>query len=192
MAMLYFAVDENLIAQQREAIFSGEWWRIVTGGVAHSNVIHLLLNCTGLAAVWLLHAEHYRPLQILTLSVLQVGLVGAGILLFYPNMQHYVGLSGALHGLFIVGAILDIRNQERTGWLILLGVTSKVVYENIFGASNELAELIAARVAVEAHLLGLVAGLLVSPIWLWWTGGLTPQLTTAPESEETSALDPKH
>jgi len=76
-------------------------------------------------------------------------------------MQWYVGLSGVLHGLFIIGAYFDIQNRFKTGWLMLIGVWLKVLHEQIYGASESVAKLISANVAIDAHLFGTITGSLI-------------------------------
>jgi len=81
--------------------------------------------------------------------------------LFYPGLLGYVGLSGMLHGLFTYGAISDISTGVKSGYLLLLGVIIKVAYEQIFGASIQVTQMIDARVATEAHLVGVITGILI-------------------------------
>ena len=75
-------------------------------------------------------------------------------------MEWYAGLSGVLHGLFAWGAIQDIKAKDKLGWALLIGVIAKVVWEQFSGGSASSAELIGARVAVEAHLAGVLGGVL--------------------------------
>ncbi len=44
---------------------------------------------------------------------------------------------------------------------MLLGVWLKVTHEQIYGASEEVAKLIAAHVAIDAHLFGTLTGRLI-------------------------------
>ena len=83
-----------------------------------------------------------------------------GIHWFSPDIKQYVGLSGVLHGLFIWGAIEDIKAKDRTGYLLLLGVILKIAHEQYYGASEDVADLIGANVAINAHLWGAIGGVL--------------------------------
>ncbi len=76
------------------------------------------------------------------------------------DLEHYVGLSGVLHSLFVWGALKDIANNEKTGFFLFMGIWLKVIYEQIKGPSPEIAELINASVAIDAHLYGAIAGTL--------------------------------
>ncbi|MEP7766379.1 hypothetical protein, partial [Sanguibacter sp. 26GB23] len=49
----------------------------------------------------------------------------------------------------------------KTGWLLLIGILIKVGHEQIFGASQDIADLINATVAIDAHLFGTISGLTI-------------------------------
>ena len=46
-------------------------------------------------------------------------------------MKSYVGLSGALHGLFTWGALKDISSKTKGGWLLLIGVWLKIITNSL-------------------------------------------------------------
>jgi rhomboid family GlyGly-CTERM serine protease len=89
-----------------------------------------------------------------------------GIYYFAQQMQWYVGLSGVLHGLFVIGAYFDIRQKLKTGWIMFIIVWVKVIYEQVFGASADVAKLIEANVAVDAHLFGTISGCIIIMYYL--------------------------
>ncbi|GAB3024027.1 rhombosortase [Bowmanella dokdonensis] len=149
------------LAYDRILIKSHQWWRLLSGNLLHTNANHLLLNGAGLLLLWALHGDYYRPGAYLGL-LLGCGLgCGIGLYLFSPEMIWYVGLSGALHGLFVWGGGQDIRLGLRSGWLLMAGVWAKIGYEQWQGPSEEIASLIEASVAVDAHLYGAISGLLI-------------------------------
>lgn len=142
-------------------------WRALTGHLLHSNHWHLLMNLGALLLMLMLHQMHYR-LKSFALLLL-FGCVGISVLLFVfsPDIQIYVGLSGWLHCFITVGALLDIRHNIQSGWLILLGVVAKVTYEQWQGPDAELAQLIDANVAIDAHLYGVICGLVLGLIFVF-------------------------
>lgn len=146
-----------------EKILNGELWRMVTGQLLHTNITHLLLNCGGFLLIWALHGEYYGKRQFSILLLSSLLLVGISLMLF-AEYRHYAGMSAIIHTFIIYGAIQDILNKDKTGWLIVLGVFLKVVYENVYGASESTIEMINANVAVEAHLLGVLAGLVLAAL----------------------------
>lgn len=158
---LYFVNLESLLAYRRDEIAIGEYWRLFTGNLLHTNVWHLVMNLAGLWVIMLLHQQYYRSAGFTVIFVALCGLQGVGLYLFYPGLLGYVGLSGMLHGLFTYGALKDISVGMRSGYLLFIGVIVKVGYEQWYGASEQVTAMIGARVATEAHLVGVVTGIMV-------------------------------
>jgi len=145
----------------RDAIYQGQWWRIMTGHFLHTNTWHLVMNLGGLALIMLLHGMYYRPLQLGLHLLLGCSLIGLALLFWSPQISIYVGLSGWLHALLVSGCCVDIQRQWSSGWLILAAVFGKVGWEQWQGASQDVVTLIGAEVAIDAHLYGAVIGLLL-------------------------------
>lgn len=159
-------VIDHLLVYRRSSIEAGQWWRLITGNLLHTNHWHLLMNLAGLWIILFLHHFHYRAKGLTLLFILLCSLEGIGLYLGYPQLLSYVGLSGMLHGLFAYGAVQDIQRRIRSGYLLLLGVIVKVGHEQFYGASDEVSTMIGARVATEAHLVGLLCGLLCGGVML--------------------------
>ncbi|MGX9461658.1 rhombosortase [Shewanella sp. A14] len=172
----FIPVDQYL-AYRYDQIASGQVWRLITGNLLHTNSWHLLMNLAGLWTIVFLHEVHYKVHsgKLTMLFIILCLMEGVGLYIFYPSLQSYVGLSGLLHGLFVFGAIMDIRRGYRSGYLLVIGVILKVVYEQYFGASDSITQLINARVATESHLVGLVNGILCAVCWLPIVKYLTSQ-----------------
>ncbi|MDF0536005.1 rhombosortase [Shewanella yunxiaonensis] len=145
---------------QRQFIADGQWWRLLTGNLLHTNNWHLLMNLAGFWVVVFIHRTHYHNFQLACLLAILLLSEGLGLWLAFPALTAYVGLSGILHGLFTYGALNDIRIGWRSGYLLLAGVIAKVIWEQFMGGNSEVTQLIGARVATEAHLVGLVDGIL--------------------------------
>lgn len=141
-------------------------WRALTGHLLHSNHWHLAMNLAALVLTLMLHQLYYS-LKSFTLLLI-FGCLGISVLLYLlsPDIQIYVGLSGWLHCFITVGALLDINHKIQSGWLILFGVFAKVAYEHYQGPDAELAALIEANVAIDAHLYGVVCGLLLGLLFV--------------------------
>ncbi|WP_158681604.1 rhombosortase [Microbulbifer pacificus] len=160
-----------LLEYDHRAIAGGEFWRLVSGHLPHTNLQHLLLNGAGLLLLWILHGPHYRVGRfVVTTAAVALG-TGLGLLLFSPQTDVYVGLSGVLHGLIIWGGCLDIRARWRTGYLLVAGTWIKVGWEQLYGASDATAQMINAAVAVDGHLWGSVAGTVLGLVALLYTTG---------------------
>jgi len=165
LTLFSFIFDQQismLLVYQRNAIANGELWRLFTGHFFHTNGYHLSLNLAALTLLWALHGHFYSIKNYALLFIFSAFTCSLGLYYFSPELQRYVGLSGVLHGVFVWGAIMDIKQGDKTGYLLFTGVWLKIVHEQIYGASADVANLIGANVAVDAHLWGAIGGLLFS------------------------------
>lgn len=184
LAVLAYLFDEQLSNQlvyQRDSIAQGELWRILTGHFFHTNYIHLILNLSALLLLWALHGHFYTLKNYSLLFLVSALTCSFGLYLYSPDIQQYVGLSGVLHGIFVFGAIMDILHKDKTGYLLFIGVWLKVAHEQFYGASADVASLIEASVAIDAHLWGAIGGLIFSSSYLIFRylsfGNLSNELT---------------
>lgn len=161
IAFSFLSEIEALFIYSRDEINSGEVWRLITGHLFHTNFNHLLLNVVALLLLWSLHGKFYSTKSYLTLFFLSALFISLAIYFFDPEMKQYVGLSGILHAVFVWGALKDIKAKDKTGYLLLIGVLVKIVYEQSGGSSEFTANLINAPVAINAHLYGVVIGIIV-------------------------------
>lgn len=152
----------------RNGILSGEIWRLFTGHFAHLSWTHLLTNLLGLALVWGLFGHHLpakRWLHVITFNALGISLL---LLVVDSHIHWYVGLSGVLHGMFLVGCLYDMRTGRWDSKLLLALLIGKLLWEqlrdNSAGATsfiNQLIELfLGGPVIVDAHLFGAIMGLI--------------------------------
>ncbi|MBA6373421.1 MULTISPECIES: rhombosortase [unclassified Colwellia] len=163
ISLVAFIFDSSLsgfFVYQRSLVTQGEVWRVFSGHFFHTNGAHFLLNSAAVIMLWALHGHFYTIKSYLIVFMISAVICAAGIHWFSPNIEQYVGLSGILHGLFIWGAIEDIKAKERTGYLLLIGVILKIAHEQYYGASEDVADLIGANVAINAHLWGALGGVL--------------------------------
>lgn len=161
LAILAYLFEDTLISlliYNRELIAQQEYWRLITGHFFHTNLYHLLLNIAGLVLLWSLHGQYYQYKNYCLLILFSAFFVALGLFYFSPELLQYVGLSGILHGVFIWGALMDIRYKLNTGYLLLLGIIIKVTHEQIYGAGTDISDLIEANVAIDAHLWGAISG----------------------------------
>ncbi|MDX2370327.1 MAG: rhombosortase [Colwellia sp.] len=155
------------LVYQKKLITQGEIWRLFSGHILHTNGYHLLLNLAALFMLWALHGRFYSIKNYTLLFLFCSLATSVGTYYFDPTLIQYVGLSGVLHGVFVFGALMDIKAKDKTGYLLFLGVWLKIAYEQFYGASADVSNLIEASVAVNAHLWGALGGLLFSIIYLY-------------------------
>jgi rhomboid family GlyGly-CTERM serine protease len=165
VSCLAYIFESSLIdalVYRRSAISQGEMWRLFSGHLFHTNIFHLLLNLSAVVLLWALHGQFYSIKNYTLLLLTSMSITSIGIYFYAPDLEQYVGLSGALHGVFIFGAICDIQTKDKTGYLLFAGVVLKILHEQVYGASSDVVNLIEANVAIDAHLWGAIGGVLFS------------------------------
>jgi len=146
----------------RSAILNGEVWRILTGNLVHADMRHWIVNILGLWILWLIYSNDYRKKHEMLLVIFLTSLgTSTGLLLFEPQLQWYVGLSGALHGLFAAGIILSFRTEPGFQTILVLLLFTKLMYEQIIGPMPSSEDAISIPVIVNSHLYGAISGILV-------------------------------
>ncbi len=158
--LLAFGSDPVRLAMryERAAVLDGEYWRLLTGHLVHGSVAHLLLNVLGTALVSTLFSRDYTVRQWLIVLLASVVSIDAGFVLFEPQLQWYVGLSGVLHGVLAAGAVAWWRHETKPLALALtLVVIGKLAWEQWQGALPLSGDM---PVIVDAHLYGAIGGFL--------------------------------
>lgn len=151
---------QDPLRYERAAVVAGEYWRLLTASLVHTNLYHWLLNMGGLLLALMLFESPIPVLRWCVVLLLSALASTTGLLLS-PDILWYVGLSGSLHGLFIYGAITDWRAGARLGAGILFVVVGKLLWEQVYGAESGTEQLIQAKVITDAHLWGGVGGLVL-------------------------------
>ena len=147
-----FQFDRGLIDQ-------GHYWLLLSGHLVHLNWAHWALNMAGLVIVAVFFSLYGSLLDWLFVLLFSAVVIGLGLYWFHPELIWYVGLSGVLHGLFIYGAIREIRFYPVSGYILLLLLSAKLFWEYMNGALPGSEQMTGGRVLVEAHLYGAIAGL---------------------------------
>jgi rhomboid family GlyGly-CTERM serine protease len=161
LATLFALLGESatdMLRYQRDAILAGQWWRLISGNLVHLGWSHLLLNLAGLLLVWLLFHRSLTTRNWVIVSSISALAVGGGLLLFDPRLEWYVGLSGALHGLFAAGLVASLSAGNRAEWLLAMLFVAKLSWEQLVGPTPGTAALAGGNVIVDAHLYGAIGG----------------------------------
>jgi rhomboid family GlyGly-CTERM serine protease len=158
---------------ERDAVLSGEYWRLVTGHLVHGSTQHLLLNGAGLGLIAALFPRDYSLRGWLLIGLLSIAFIGVGFVFYEPQLQWYVGFSGVLHGALAAGAIKWWRSESRALALTLtVFFVGKLLWEQLHGALPLSGDL---PVVVDAHLYGALGGAVAAGIlWLsehYWSFG---------------------
>lgn len=158
MVYLFDPEASNLLAYYHNGIAEGEIWRLISATFCHTNFNHLVMNVLGLLITLGLFIDLFKSIKIFPIIIFCSVFIGLCLFFFDTEVIWYVGLSGVLHGLFSYGVAADITKKDPWGYLLGAGLVIKIIYEQIFGASQSTIDLISAEVLVNAHLYGAIAG----------------------------------
>jgi rhomboid family GlyGly-CTERM serine protease len=149
----------SALLYQRELIGAGEWWRLLTANFVHLGWYHALLNVAGTALLVLLCPEPLSP-AVWARRVVVIGLaMSLALYAFLPSLHWYVGFSGVLHGLFVLGLGRQAWLRDPVAIAALAFLLGKVAWEMVTGAPLSDEEAIGGRVLVESHLYGSLSAL---------------------------------
>lgn len=149
----------------RDAIADGQWWRLLTGSFAHLGWYHWMLNTLGVL-VFVLLCPQPLPLWIWARRVLLIGVVMSLCLWsFVPELGNYVGMSGVIHGLFLLGLVPQARRGDLIALGCLLYLLGKIGWELYAGAPVSDEAAIGGRVIVESHLYGTLSAVLYGVVF---------------------------
>ena len=139
----------------------GQWqvWRLISGHLTHLNWGHLLLNMAGLIMIAVFFSA-YRSNRYWVGALIFISLLCSVGLLMDNQLERYVGFSGVLHGLFIIGARWEMQRYKISGVVLLLIIIGKLLWEQMFGALPGSESMAGGRVAINAHLYGAIGGAL--------------------------------
>ncbi len=152
--------DLRLLMQyDRSGMQAGEWYRLLSAHWVHLDWPHAGLNVAGLWLLALLEIGGTRlQYQVLRCLLLCVA-VGGALYVCNPELQWYVGLSGVLHGLFVIALVhLLYRRRDPVALVVLMALIGKLAWEHYHGALAQ--HLLQAPVIVAAHSYGALAGLI--------------------------------
>jgi rhomboid family GlyGly-CTERM serine protease len=143
-----------LLEYDRVAVESGEWWRLITAHLVHLDSAHLFANAVAMVML-LIICRGSRVRQLLQLPYL---MAGSGVVMYFlaPQVQWYLGLSGVLHGLWLICSMQ--QSPPVRSWMVAL-LMLKLSLETVtvgFRTASPVEAL------PEGHLSGVVA----AALWL--------------------------
>ncbi len=142
-------------ACNRQAILSGEWWRLITAMFLHGSFPHLINNLFGIVLAGL-SLERLLKWRKFVLSFLVTGLIAGIVSLLCHADSMAIGASGGIFGMFGVLFSLSIPRHRRlvdqTRYAFY--IAPSVVLTLVLGA-------VTPWIDNSAHVGGLVAGLLI-------------------------------
>lgn len=155
----YFA---PLLQYDRSAIIAGEYWRVLTCHFVHAGWEHMLLNMLGALLILFLFVQLYAPFAWLTGIFCSMIGISTSLLLIHPTLEWYMGLSGILHGLLMMGIIGEIKKGNWFYYFGLAAIVGKLAMEYFSGPSDITSRFIDISIITSAHLSGAITGGLIA------------------------------
>ncbi|HED33512.1 MAG TPA: rhombosortase [Gammaproteobacteria bacterium] len=146
----WFRFDRQLIEQW-------QLWRLLSGHLTHLGWNHFLLNMSGVLMVGVFFAG-YQSVRYWLGALLFIALACSAGLMLDGQLDRYVGLSGVLHGLFIIGGRWELKHHKVSGVVLLVLIVGKVIWEQLYGPLPGSESAAGGKVAINAHLYGALAG----------------------------------
>lgn len=160
------------LAYDREVALAGEWWRPFSSSFTHLTRAHLLHNLLVVGIMVGAFCVDWPHPTARGLAYAQVGsaIAFAGILVLAPNIEWYRGLSGVLHGswLLMAAGYALARETRLFGVFATIMLLLKVATEWHLDAPLAVLWGMAPPypVLIETHALGVLAAAFALP-WLW-------------------------
>jgi rhomboid family GlyGly-CTERM serine protease len=166
-ATMVFLVPElqRWLIYDREAILTGEIWRLGTGHWVHFSASHLAYDLLALGIAGLVletrDTSHWPWLLWLAPWV-----IGLGLFVLAPGMAYYGGLSGVATAAVAYLAVDGLKEKSSWRWaygMLLLGVVVKPILEWETGT----ALLVSSQshvVMPESHLLGALCAVVMAVV----------------------------
>ncbi len=151
--------DPSIFMLDRDLVLDGQFWRLLTSHFYHVNSTHLFYNFFGLALVLSVNRRLWFSARGVGL-VLALCLWVSGWLWFNnPEILNYGGLSGILHGMFVISVATQRELPQIWRMLLSAGAIGKVAMEQsgLYGLPSLNDDTV--RVAIDAHLYGLTGAL---------------------------------
>ncbi|RJQ73253.1 rhomboid family intramembrane serine protease [Pseudonocardiaceae bacterium YIM PH 21723] len=141
----------NEFTQYNFMVAHGEWWRMITAGFMHANLMHILFN---MYALWVLGRDleaAFGRVRFLALYFLSLLGGSVAVLVFDSPASGVLGASGAVFGLFgALGATLYRLKLSMRPLLFILALNIALPFL-----------IPSANISLTAHLGGLVVGAVV-------------------------------
>ena len=145
-----------------------QFWRLWTAHWVHVGWIHYVLNMLAFACLPFIFPR-VKVWHFVALLLLLPPLISLSFYYGFPEIEAYAGLSGVLHGAYAAVASVYVLDKKERNFaaLVLFLLLAKLIWENTMGSVGT-AELIGSPVLVEAHLLGVIWGVVIAIIYILW------------------------
>ncbi|WP_326986834.1 rhomboid family intramembrane serine protease [Chryseobacterium sp. MP_3.2] len=143
------------------AVFTGEYWRIISSMFMHGGIIHLTMNVIVLGIAGYFSENMFGIVRFAMIYFLSGIIAGLCTLLWHQGNFVGVGASGAIFGL--IGAIammLILQNNLKETRGILMMIFGYVVFNILIGFISNSDNV--------AHLAGFISGMIISALFYYF------------------------
>ncbi len=145
---------------ERQSITGHQWWRFIGANLVHASGSHLAMNLVALVIITLVAGRTLGPLQTFLAWIISSLATTVGLWFLNPDIQWYLGASGALHGMLIATALPQALKRDFTAIAVVLFLVVKLAWEQWFGPLPGSESSVGVRVIVDAHLYGAIGGII--------------------------------
>lgn len=149
-----------------QASLISEPWRLWTAHWVHVGWTHYFLNMLAFICLPFIFPR-VSVWNFVSILLVLPPLISLSFYYFLPDIEAYAGLSGVLHGAYAAVACVHLLYKKERSFaaLVLFLIFAKLVWENTIGSEGT-AQLIGSPVLVEAHLLGVIWGIVVTNLYI--------------------------
>ncbi len=149
-----------------QASLISEPWRLWTGHCVNVGWTHYFLNMLAFICLPFIFPR-VSVWNFVSILLVLPPLISLSFYYFLPDIEAYAGLSGVLHGAYAAVACVHLLYKKERSFaaLVLFLIFAKLVWENTIGSEGT-AQLIGSPVLVEAHLLGVIWGIVVANLYI--------------------------
>ncbi len=171
-----------------QILHNWQWWRVLTGSFVHLGWYHYLLNAMGLVVLVLLCPEALKPwIWVRRVCVIAI-VMGLCLLVFVPSLSNYVGMSGVIHGLFVLGLMPQVLKRDLIALGCLSYLVGKIGFELVAGGPVSDESALGGRVVVESHLFGTLAAFAYGLVFRSFRGNEGKRMITENKSDSDQDL----
>lgn len=148
----------DLLVMDKNAILSGEYWRLITGHFVHMNSEHLFWDLLAFVVIGSV-IEINKSRHLISSFVSSCLFVSVWIMVGETALASYCGLSGALNGMLVLAAILQWKATGERKYLLALALTLvKIAFE--LSSHQTVFTSLASQAVPSSHAAGYVAGVI--------------------------------